>query len=144
MTWRAKQGEDKDVAQRARYRLRGLIRKEFLQVVRDPSSIGIAVVLPVILLLLFGYGVSLDAKRVPLAIVLESPTADANRLAARFTGSDYFEPVRMVHMRQAVDALDRRRVDGIVHVRSTFAERLRTSRKASLQLIVNGVDANTA
>jgi len=64
-------------------RLRGLVRKEFLQVLRDPSSIAIAFVMPVLLLLIFGYGVSLDAKHVPLALVVEQPSADT----ASFTGA---------------------------------------------------------
>jgi ABC-2 type transport system permease protein len=52
-------------------RLRGMVRKESLQILRDPSSIAIAFVMPVVLLLLFGYGVSLDAKHIPLALVIE-------------------------------------------------------------------------
>ena len=59
-----------------RMRLRGMIRKESLQILRDPSSIAIAFVMPVVLLLLFGYGVSLDARKVPLAMVIEQ--TDAN------------------------------------------------------------------
>ena len=49
-------------------RLKGLVRKEFLQIVRDPSSIAIAFVMPIFLLVLFGYGVSLDADHVPVAL----------------------------------------------------------------------------
>ena len=59
-----------------RLRLRAMIRKESLQILRDPSSIAIAFVLPVFLLLLFGYGVSLDARHIPLAVVVEQ--ADTN------------------------------------------------------------------
>jgi len=125
-------------------RLRSLIRKEFLQVVRDPGSIGIAVVLPIVLLLLFGYGVSLDAEHVRLAVVVELPGAAASRFVAGFQGSKYFEPVRMRHMREAVEALNRREVDGIVHLRASFGRRVSTPRDRSIQLIVNGVDANTA
>jgi len=65
------------------YRLRGLLRKEMLQILRDPSSIGIAFLLPLILLLLFGYGVSLDARAVPVALVVENPSPEA----ASFTGA---------------------------------------------------------
>jgi len=54
-------------------RLRGLVRKEFLQILRDPSSIAIAFLMPVLLLFLFGYGVSLDAEHVPVGIVVEKP-----------------------------------------------------------------------
>ena len=55
----------------SRMRLRGLIRKEFLQIVRDPSSIAIAFLMPIFLLLLFGYGVSLDSEHIPVALVVE-------------------------------------------------------------------------
>ena len=49
-----------------RQRLKGLIGKEFLQIRRDPSSLAIAFLMPVFLLLLFGYGVSLDARHIPV------------------------------------------------------------------------------
>ena len=72
---------------RSRAKLRriwALVRKEGLQVLRDPSSIAIGIVLPVILILLFGYGLSLDVKHVPVAIVMEEPSPDASELAAGF------------------------------------------------------------
>ena len=72
-------------------RTAGLIRKEMAQVVRDPSTVLIAFVLPGILLFLFGYGVSLDANRVRLGLVLESTTPEAQSLAAAFQNSRYFE-----------------------------------------------------
>ena len=68
-------------------RLRGLIRKEFLQILRDPSSIAIAFLLPVVLLLIFGYGVSLDAEHVPIALVVEQPSADTASFTGGFQGS---------------------------------------------------------
>ena len=52
-------------------RVWGLLRKETLQILRDPSSIAIAFVMPVVLLFIFGYGVSLDAERVPVALVVD-------------------------------------------------------------------------
>jgi len=65
-------------------RFAALIRKESLQIIRDPSSILIAVVLPLILLFLFGYGISLDATRVKIGLALESESAPAAELAAAF------------------------------------------------------------
>jgi ABC-2 type transport system permease protein len=61
----------------AAMRLKGLVRKEFLQIVRDPSSIAIAFLMPIFLLTLFGYGVSLDADHVPIALVAEAPSPDS-------------------------------------------------------------------
>jgi len=125
-------------------RLRGLVRKEFLQIVRDPSSIAIAFLLPIFLLVLFGYGVSLDADHVPLALVAEEPSVDTADFFASLEGSHYFAPRRMASMPAAEQALREGRVNGIVHLRADFAERLRRPDGAPIQVIVNGVDANTA
>jgi len=125
-------------------RLRGLVRKEFLQVARDPSSLAIAFVLPVILLLLFGYGVSLDATHVPIAMVIEKPTADTTSFCAELEHSHYFEPIYVHGMPAAKQALMQRQVDAIVHLRADFSEKLRLPDGAPVQLVVNGVDANTA
>ena len=123
-------------------RMKGLMRKEFLQVLRDPSSIAIAFLMPVLLLLLFGYGVSLDAEHVPLAIVVENPGADTASLSGAFQHSRYFNPVIMTGMHEATDALMAGKVDGIVHLREDFSRQMRLSGGAPIQLIVNGVDAN--
>lgn len=125
-------------------RLRGLVRKEFLQVVRDPSSIGIAFLMPVVLLLLFGYGVSLDAKHVPIAVVIERPDADTAGFLAVFRNNAYFAPLLMQDMRLAEEALMDHRVDGIIYLRANFARDLRQPGGAAVQVILNGVDANTA
>ena len=128
----------------AQMRLRGLLRKEFLQILRDPSSIAIAFLLPVVLLLIFGYGVSLDAEHVPIVLVVEQPSADTASLTGGFQQSRYFAPVFMRNLHEAEAALMQRRVDAIVHLRSDFARQLRQPGGAPVQVIVNGVDANTA
>ena len=71
-------------------RIVALVRKESRQVIRDPSSVAIGIVLPLILILLFGYGLSLDVKDVPIAIVLEDSSPTAIDLAAGFRLSPYF------------------------------------------------------
>ncbi len=127
-----------------RMRLRGLLRKEFLQILRDPSSIAIAFLLPVVLLLIFGYGVSLDAEHVPIALVVEQPSTDTASFTGGFQQSRYFAPIFMRNLHEAETALMQRRVDAIVHLRSNFARQLRQPGGAPVQVIVNGVDANTA
>lgn len=124
-------------------RLAGLIRKEFLQIRRDPSSISIAFVLPVVLLLLFGYGVSLDAKHVPVAVVVEVPTEEASEFLGSLYGSDYFDVRVMRHRHYAEQALRRREVEGMVVLPADFSRRLGRG-DAELQVILNGTDANTA
>lgn len=125
-------------------RLRGLVRKEFVQIVRDPSSIAIAFVMPLFLLVLFGYGVSLDADRVPVALVAEDPSADTADFFASLEGSHYFAPVHARTLAAAEQSLRDGQVHAIVHLRADFAEQLRRPGGAPIQVIVNGVDANTA
>ncbi|MDA8163276.1 MAG: ABC transporter permease [Desulfobacteraceae bacterium] len=125
-------------------RLRGLLRKEFLQILRDPSSIAIAFLMPVLLLLLFGYGVSLNAKHVPLGIVVDNPNADTSSFIGSFRQSSYFSPVVMPGMRQAVTAMESGDIEGILHLREDFSRQLRGPEGAPIQVIVDGTDANNA
>jgi len=128
----------------AAMRLAGLVRKEFLQIVRDPSSIAIAFLMPVFLLLLFGYGVSLDADRVPIAVVAEAPSQDSADFLAVLQGSHYFAPTVVASMPAAERALLAGRVSGIVRLRANFSRQQRQADGAAIQVVVNGVDANTA
>jgi len=125
-------------------RLRGLIRKEFLQIIRDPSSIAIAFLLPVVLLLLFGYGVSLDAEHVPIALVVENANADSSGLTGAFQQSRYFNPMKFSTMAAAEGALRSHQVDAIVWLRENFSTRFRQPGGAPIQVLVNGGDANNA
>jgi ABC-2 type transport system permease protein len=122
-------------------RVRSLIRKEFVQIMRDPSSISIALVLPVFLILLIGYGLSLDVKDVPVAVVLENPTPGSASLAGAFKLSDYFKVTEATSMQEAVRLMRDKEVDGIVRLSQDFDRQL-ASGGASIQSIVRGVDAN--
>jgi ABC-2 type transport system permease protein len=123
--------------------MRGLVRKEFYQILRDPSSIAIAFLMPVLLLLLFGYGVSLDAKDVPVAIVADQPSGDTASFTSAFAHTRYFRPLVLPTMNEAEAALLAGDVKGIVHLQADFGRRLRSSEGAPIQVIVDGVDANT-
>ena len=133
-----------DTRSGGRMRLRGLIRKEFLQIERDPSSIAIAFLMPVFLLLLFGYGVSLDSEHIPLALVVEQPSTDTADFSAAFRQSRYFNISTYTNTWEAEQDMMAGRVNAIVVLRQDFAQRLRQDDGAPIQLIVNGVDANTA
>jgi ABC-2 type transport system permease protein len=125
-------------------RVRGMVRKETLQILRDPSSLAIAFIMPVVLLLLFGYGVSLDAKHIPLAFVIEQPDGASASFAAAFRHSEYFSPQRFGSIQEAAQALAEHRVDGIIWLRSDFARHLFGRGNAPVGVILNGVDANQA
>jgi ABC-2 type transport system permease protein len=121
------------------------MKKEALQIVRDPSSILIAFVLPVILLFLFGYGVSLDTTRTRIGLVLESPSPTSRGLAAAFQASPYFDTRIGVDRREFEDSLVRGGVGGIVVIPSTFdADMTRRGGAPQIQVLVDGTDPNTA
>ena len=124
-------------------RVCALIRKEGYELVRDPSSISIGLVMPVLLVLLFGYGLSLDVTNVPVAIVLEDSSPAARELAAGFQMSPYFDPRILASMRVARQLMLERKVNGIVLIPSDFSRRLAHS-DADVQVLVHGTDANNA
>lgn len=125
-------------------RLTGMIRKESLQIIRDPSSIAIAFILPVVLLLLFGYGVSLDAKHVPIGFVIDSSDTHTQSLVSQFEYSDYFSPTHYINFQQAEIALNTRQISAIVWLKNNFTDQLLSGGNAPIELVVNGVDANQA
>jgi ABC-2 type transport system permease protein len=124
-------------------RVRSLVRKETRQIVRDPSSIAIGIVLPVLLILLFGYGLSLDVTNAPVAVVLEDVSPAATDLAASFQLSEYFDAQLLTSMARAERLMLTRKVDGIVRIRPDFGRNL-TLGNAEVQVLVHGIDANRA
>ena len=117
--------------------------KEFRQMMRDPSSIAIGMVLPLLLILLFGYGLSLDAHHVPVAVVMEDHSPSAQSLFGAFAGSRYFQPQAVNSMVQADALMTAGTVDGIVRLRHTFSRNLHSGH-ANIQLTTNSIDANRA
>jgi ABC-2 type transport system permease protein len=124
-------------------RVWALVRKETRQIVRDPSSIAIGLVMPVLLILLFGYGLSLDVRNVPVVVVLEDSSPAARELAAGFQLSPYFDAQLLPSMPQAQELMLARKVDGIVRIRPDFARHLSLG-DAEVQILVHGTDANRA
>ena len=126
-------------------RFKALVVKETIQVFRDPSSILIAFVLPLILLFLFGFGVSLDANRIKIGVVLEDTAPEVQSLAAAFTNSRFFD-TRIARDRRAFEAeLVAGHIRGIVVIPADFAARLkRRNIRAPVQVIADGTQPNTA
>ena len=127
-----------------RMRLLGMIRKESWQILRDPSSISIAFVMPVVLLFLFGYGVSLDAKHIPVGIVIEQPDLATKSLSGSFNRSEFFKPFHFSNIQDAEQAMDQRKIEGIIWMRSNFSARMLSGHEAPIGVIINGVDSNQA
>jgi len=125
-------------------RMRGILRKEVLQILRDPSSIALAIVMPIVLLFIFGYGVTLDAEHVPIAIISDDTGQLAGDLIERFSLSPHFLTSHLKSMTEATELLNDREIDGIVRLQENFTSRLQKEQQAPVQLILNGIDANRA
>jgi ABC-2 type transport system permease protein len=124
-------------------RVRALVRKEAHQIGRDPSSLAIGIVLPLVLILLFGYGLSLDIQDARVAVVLDEPSPEAADLAAGFELSSWFDARLTTSMADAFELILDHQVDAIVRIPQDFARRLARGR-APVQVLVHGTDANKA
>ena len=126
-------------------RLVALCRKESLQIVRDPSSILIAFVLPVVLLFIFGYGINLDSTALRVGLVMEDQGPEARDFAASLAGSPYLRVIPAETRREAGHALTRGRVRGFVIIPPDFSENLkRAGNAAPLMVVTDGAEPNTA
>lgn len=126
-----------------RSRIAALTVKETHQLLRDPGSIAIGVLLPLILILLFGYGLSLDVKNAPLAVVMEDSSPTAMNAVAGLQLTPYISPVLVTSMHEAEALMRERLVDGVVRVPADFSRRLGQG-NAQIQLIAYGVDSTKA
>lgn len=124
-------------------RLRALVRKEFLQLGRDRSSLLLGVFLPLLLILLIGYGISLDVKNVPIAVVLEDASPAARRAVSFLDGSDYFSPYYVTSLKEGESLLRRRDAEAILVLPPDFSRQLAHG-QARVQAIFYGVNTTTA
>lgn len=126
-------------------RLIALVRKESLQAMRDPSTILIAFVLPVVLLFLFAYAVSLDVREVRIGVVLESDSASAQSLAAAFAGTRYLKVTPARDRREIADQVVSGKLRGFVVIPQDFERRLASPIPQPLiQVVTDGSQPNTA
>ncbi|MFA5521936.1 MAG: ABC transporter permease [Castellaniella sp.] len=126
-------------------RLNALVIKESHQALRDPSTLLIAFVLPVVLLLLFASAVSLDARNVRVAVVLETPGAAAQSLAAAFSGTRFLDVQFVRDRREVADKLVSGELRGYVVIPQDFEQRMaRRDSEPLVQIITDGSYPNTA
>ncbi|MBS0448424.1 MAG: ABC transporter permease [Proteobacteria bacterium] len=124
-------------------RLWSLVKKETRQLLRDRSNVAIGLVLPLVLILLFGYGISLDVKQASVAVVLEDASPQVDDVLAGLRLTPYIAPVVTRSMREAETLMQDHRIDAILRIPSDFSRRLAAG-QAAAQLVVNGADASTA
>lgn len=124
-------------------RLSALIRKEVRQMLRDKSNLAVGLLLPISLILLFGYGLSLDVKNAAVAVVMEDTSPVAYDAMAGLRGTAYLSPTFVFDMHTAEQLMAQQQVSAILRVPQAFSRQL-SEGHAQLQLILNGVDSSVA
>ncbi|MCX5908118.1 MAG: ABC transporter permease [Deltaproteobacteria bacterium] len=126
-------------------RLKAVAIKEFIQIFRDPRSLALAATIPVLLLLLFGFALTLDVDRIPTVFLDFDRTPRSREMSDRFLRSRYFQLEAYVsHYAELQEFLDRgQALMGLV-IPANFSRDLEANRETRIQLLMDGTDANTA
>lgn len=126
-------------------RIKAIAKKELIQILRDPLSLAMAFLMPVMLLFLFGYAITLDVNNLTTVVYDRDKSSLSRALVERFGASDYFTIVAHVDDPQAIDAhLDAGKAMLALSVPGDFSKNVLTGRPAEFQVIVDGSDSNTA
>ncbi len=121
-------------------RLKALLRKEMLQIIRDPSAILIAFILPLLLLFLMGYAVSLDAKKLPVGIVSAAQNQSSQMLLSSFEGSPFFSVTRSKDKRALIGQIQRGSLRAVIALGEDFGK----NGRFKIQILTDGTEPNTA
>ena len=126
-------------------RLRQMIKKEFIQVLRNPKMRAIVLVMPVVQSLIFGYAVTTDVNQVTTAIFDQAQTPESRELTDRFTRSGYFAVNAVLQSDREVDeVIGLGKSTVVLRIPASFNRELASGATAKVQIIVDGVDSNTA
>ena len=126
-------------------RIKAIAKKELIQIWRDPLSLAMAFLMPVMLLFIFGYAITLDVNKIKTIVYDLDRSSLSRELIDKFSASGYFTMVDHVADQQEIDRyLDSGSALVAVSIPSDFSEKIRSGRNAPLQVIVDGSDSNTA
>jgi ABC-2 type transport system permease protein len=126
-------------------RLGAIARKEILHIFRDSRSLGSALATPLIMLLIFGYALSLDVDRIPTLLLDLDQTPESRELVREFRGSRYFDVIEEARSYAPIQqAMDSRRILLAIVIDPNYARDLAAGKETSVQLLLDGSDSNTA
>jgi ABC-2 type transport system permease protein len=126
-------------------RIWAVMRKEFIEVWRDPRSLAFVLLMPVVMLMLYGYGISSDVRNVPLALYDLDGEPPARELVRRLTSTDYFRvAARVGNLRELRASIDRGESRVALVIPEDFSRQVAAGRPAPVQFVVDGSDSNTA
>lgn len=126
-------------------RVVAIVQKELLHIIRDPRSLVIAFLLPIILVLLYGYIITFDIKQIPIGILDEDRTPASRHLVQRLVSSGYFKITTYLEKRAEIDpALMHRKFLAALVIPSNYSKRLKTEPQIPVQFIIDGANSRTA
>jgi ABC-2 type transport system permease protein len=122
-------------------RLAAIIIKEFVQLGRDPRTLAMALLMPVIQLLLFGYAITTEVEHLPTVVFDQSQSQESRALVQRFVNSRFFDVRREArNLQQVQEQIDHGRVRVGIVIPPDFAAALQAGRQAQVQVIVDASD----
>jgi ABC-2 type transport system permease protein len=126
-------------------RTKAIAHKEMLHILRDSRSLFAALLQPIVMLLIFGWALSLDVDRIPTYVYDMDHTPQSRDLIRDFSGSRYFNIVDQVHDYHSIDrAIDKRACLLAVVIPQNFAKDIGLKKETQVQLLIDGSDSNTA
>jgi ABC-2 type transport system permease protein len=126
-------------------RIGAIFKKELRHIMRDPRSLGLALVQPLVMLLLFGSALSLDVDRIPTLVYDADQTSASRELVRQFQGSKYFQVEGFVGSNRAVErGIDQNRILVGLIVPRDYAKHVAAGQVADFQILLDGSDSNTA
>jgi len=126
-------------------RMKPIIKKEFRQISRDPRTLAVLVLFPVLLLVLFGYALNFDVKHIGMAVYDEDKSPQSREFIDTFFHSEYFDQAYYLRSKDEVNSLlDEGKVAAVLVVPYDFSRKLIRGEEASVQILVDGSNANKA
>ena len=126
-------------------RLSAMLRKEFIQIVRDRRTLAMVLVMPIMQLLLFGYGINTVVDHLGTIVFDEAADANSRALIAAFNNSGYFDVLTYArNQTELADAIDAGRAKVALHIPPDFGRDIMRGQRGVVQLIVDGSDPNIA
>jgi ABC-2 type transport system permease protein len=126
-------------------RIRAIAKKEFIHILRDPFSLTMAIILPIILLLIYGYAVTFDVENIPSCVLDRDKSQESREFLRRVFSSGYFRFLLEVGSEREIDELfSKGKVKVGLYIPEDFGKRVKRGEKAQVGVILDGTDSNTA
>ncbi|RPH97067.1 MAG: ABC transporter permease [Calditrichaeota bacterium] len=126
-------------------RIRALMQKEFIHIIRDPRSLAIIFLLPILMVLLYGYAINFDIRDIKIAVLDQDQSSTSRSLAEYLTSSGYFLVSSNIMDRDEIEDLFLdRRVQAVLIIPPGFSKQNQRDSADGVQIIIDGSNANTA